>query len=383
MNVMFQKSTEMWKQVASCMHAHYHLWGASELESLMKQKYPQFWDMYQNVRYPVMRVDIGRIVVLHAFGGIYADCDIFPNRSFYEQVQLAVQRVPEPKKENQKLPPTKKGCGSQPRTNGNYFLDMEVIVAAQGNPILIEFLDFMIQEIRNKPYAIKGRFWYTARMRYIWHTTGPRAMNRFFKQPEIAKKLKGLKFVECNFFRNTEMSQNEKQCLDVISNTSNSYFTDEHEIHVPVGAGDGQIPLVGNPRRMNGKRSARAFVIHRQVGHSQDVTVPIADAAPSPQGGSPSANLHAEGEGCDGDGLARAGCVLIPVSELVDRRNDRDRLIELRAWFAANMNSVSTQCVLNDMLPRLREWVTEGHQFRRDLISSPAPTPKRTKLNLG
>ena len=60
------------------MSAHYHLWIADEVESLVKQRYPQYWDMYSSVRYPVMRCDIGRLIIILAYGGLYADLDTKP-----------------------------------------------------------------------------------------------------------------------------------------------------------------------------------------------------------------------------------------------------------------------------------------------------------------
>ena len=70
MSKLFQTSNRMWKEVAAGMGAQYHLWNAAEVESLVKQRYPEFWDMYRGVRYPIMRADIGRLVVLHNYGGM-------------------------------------------------------------------------------------------------------------------------------------------------------------------------------------------------------------------------------------------------------------------------------------------------------------------------
>jgi len=376
MNAMFQKSTEMWKQVASDMDAHYHLWSASDLEALLKQRYPQYWDMYKNVRYPVMRVDIGRILILHAFGGIYADCDIFPNRSFYEQVELAVQRVPEIKEKKKTLPSAKKGRGSQPRTTCDYFIDMEVIVAAQGNPILLELLDFILQEITRTKYKTKDDIYYTWRMRYIWQTTGPRAMARFFKRHDIAPKVAGLKFLECNHFKNTEMIQNEKRCLDVISNISNSYFTDKHEIHVPVGEGDAQIPLVHTRRRMHGKKRARAMVVQLYVAPSQEKSLPSADDATSTQGGPQSAklkngerenstgvdaiNVH-DGE-CGGVNMPSSAheSIVVSMNHVREVAKDREHLRELRAYIANHNRTIAVQLMLEDVSEELKGWLTEG-----------------------
>ena len=93
MSALFQESHRRWSDVAAGMGAQYHLWNADELESLVKQRYPQLWDMYCGVRCPIMRSDIGRIVVIHAYGGLYADLDIYPNRTWYEQSSFTLPRV--------------------------------------------------------------------------------------------------------------------------------------------------------------------------------------------------------------------------------------------------------------------------------------------------
>ena len=75
------------------MGAQHHLWSADELDALIKQKYPQFWPTYCNVPFSVMRADIGRIAILHSYGGLYADLDVYPNRETYAAATLAIRKV--------------------------------------------------------------------------------------------------------------------------------------------------------------------------------------------------------------------------------------------------------------------------------------------------
>jgi len=394
MNAMFQKSTSMWKHVAAGMNAHYHMWDANELESLVKQKYAQYWDLYQNVRYPVMRVDIGRFLILHAYGGLYADCDIFPNRSYYEQAQLAVQRVPEPKNNKKPRLSTKKA---------DHYLDMEVVVATQGNPILLELVDFMVNEIASKPYKSPLSFWYSARMRYIWQTTGPRAMARFFKQPEIAPKLNGMRHLECNHFSSTEMSHSETRFFDVFSLQSNSYFTDVHEIRVPVGQGDAQMPLVYKTRRMFGKSVAYALRVSSSfAAPSQAAAVPIADVASSKDAALPigdAASTHDDVAGADADADA-IRCMAPSQARIIDglkhdldeahgiidsfraeRNEDRDRALEFKKHFRKTRHSVSEQVVLSSMPDKVRAWLIEGWEEEYARSSGSVPSTPHKKMS--
>ena len=41
-----------------------------------------------------MRVDIGRVMILHRYGGLYSDLDVIPNRSSYAQTPFASCMVP-------------------------------------------------------------------------------------------------------------------------------------------------------------------------------------------------------------------------------------------------------------------------------------------------
>jgi mannosyltransferase OCH1-like enzyme len=90
MSELFQRSKAAWQQVAADMGATYILWSADEIDTMVREHYPQIWDMYTTVRYPIMRADIGRVAILHRYGGLYSDLDVFPNRSEFEQAWLAV-----------------------------------------------------------------------------------------------------------------------------------------------------------------------------------------------------------------------------------------------------------------------------------------------------
>ena len=93
MPFLFQNSQRRWRELARQMGAQYHLWSADEVEALMKKHFPQFWAMYKGVPFPVMRVDIARICILHHYGGMYIDLDVFPNCESFAQVPLAVQKA--------------------------------------------------------------------------------------------------------------------------------------------------------------------------------------------------------------------------------------------------------------------------------------------------
>ena len=120
---LFKKSEHAWHEHARQNGATHKRWDVDEIDQLVRKHLsPEQFEHYEKVRYPIMRADIARFVVLFACGGLYADLDTFPMRSKFEQVSF--------------------GCARMPNRTGSKFVpEMEVIVATAGNPILMEFVD--------------------------------------------------------------------------------------------------------------------------------------------------------------------------------------------------------------------------------------------------
>ncbi len=68
------------------------------------------------------------------------------------------------------------------------------------------------------------------------------------------------------------MTQTGRRFFDVISHLSNSYFTDKHEILVPVGQGDAELPPVPTKvTRLDLAPSQEEAGVRPDVGPSQEV----------------------------------------------------------------------------------------------------------------
>ena len=122
------------------------MWDADEVDTLIRTHYAFLWETYKDVRYSVMRADVGRAAVLHRYEGLYSDLDVFPNRCSYRQVPFAVRMRP-----SRLTKP-----GSQPT-----FLDMEVIVGNANHPMLLKWLHFMVSEIAR--FKFDHGFWRVAK----------------------------------------------------------------------------------------------------------------------------------------------------------------------------------------------------------------------------
>ena len=55
-------------------------WDKKACESLVKSFYPEHWDMYRKYKHEIQRCDVIRYMILHRYGGWYADMDYFCNR---------------------------------------------------------------------------------------------------------------------------------------------------------------------------------------------------------------------------------------------------------------------------------------------------------------
>jgi hypothetical protein len=53
----------------------YRLWTDADLANLVESRFSEYRDLYHGYRLPIMRADLGRYLVLKAFGGLYADLD--------------------------------------------------------------------------------------------------------------------------------------------------------------------------------------------------------------------------------------------------------------------------------------------------------------------
>jgi len=355
MSSLFAACREKWEEVAERMSAHYHLWNADELEALVKHKYPQYWDMYVDVRYPVMRCDIGRIIILHAYGGLYADLDTEPNRHWYEQVELALPRIKLPRKTGLSAKDKRESNHTNAIDDKDSWLDMEVIVGTRGNDFFIRWLNYISQEISNKNYK-GGGFWATAKMRYIYHTTGPKCMNRFLRLACNAEWLaaKPLHYLQCNHFKDAgELTAQNKRGFDVISYESNSYFTDEHEIHVPVGDGDTPIPQMLIYRRMRSK-VASGSATSRVKNNDAPVARSQEDASTPAQREEAASSASSTAAAREIATLTLQNQTLVHELAACKARED-----QLKRHFQTYKNSVSTRIILEDMPADLACWLKQ------------------------
>jgi mannosyltransferase OCH1-like enzyme len=69
-----ERSAASW----SAMHPtwEYRLWNAASLDAFVHDQYPDVWNLYRGYPELIQRVDAARYMLLHYFGGVYADVDV-------------------------------------------------------------------------------------------------------------------------------------------------------------------------------------------------------------------------------------------------------------------------------------------------------------------
>ena len=141
----------------------YILWNKSMCDIFVSENYPEYEELYNNVRYKIMKVDIVRFLILHKHGGLYMDMDCVPKLISVKENDFKIAYKVAPKRKH---------------------YEMEIIQSFKGNKLLLEFLDYVKTQIEEKN---KIEIYKTWKARYVYHTTGPYSLNRFLKNKYVDK----------------------------------------------------------------------------------------------------------------------------------------------------------------------------------------------------
>ncbi len=59
------------------------MWTDEDLDNLIKNDFPYFYDIYKGYDVNIKRIDMARYFILYKYGGIYADMDYICFKNFY------------------------------------------------------------------------------------------------------------------------------------------------------------------------------------------------------------------------------------------------------------------------------------------------------------
>lgn len=68
-------------------------WNDEDIDKIVEEFYPQYLDVYNMFPLHIMKVDFARFCILHKYGGIYADLDVFCYKNFYDFLEKDVYFV--------------------------------------------------------------------------------------------------------------------------------------------------------------------------------------------------------------------------------------------------------------------------------------------------
>ncbi len=65
----------------------YKIWYDDELHKIIEESYPQYLEMFNAFPRHILKIDFARFCILHKYGGIYADLDIYCYKNFYKHLK--------------------------------------------------------------------------------------------------------------------------------------------------------------------------------------------------------------------------------------------------------------------------------------------------------
>jgi mannosyltransferase OCH1-like enzyme len=151
---IWKKSRPSWLKKFPQPEYRHIFWDNDMILELIKNEYPWLLEFYNNQRYDIIRYDLARIVMLHKYGGIYADLDFEIYTNFYDNLpQDQVSVVESPHKDNEEH-------------------QNSLMVSPPGHPFWIE----MIKDIINNeiPQSVEWK--------YVLSAAGPIRLDRNIAQ---------------------------------------------------------------------------------------------------------------------------------------------------------------------------------------------------------
>ena len=122
-NVVWHECQESWFEKFPSPEYEYKMWTDEDLDSLIKNDFPWFYDIYINYKENIKRFDIARYFILYKYGGIYADMDYMCMKNFYDL-----------------LHPNKVSIPRSPHTN-NEFIQNALMVSNKNNNFWLKVID--------------------------------------------------------------------------------------------------------------------------------------------------------------------------------------------------------------------------------------------------
>lgn len=92
-NPVWDKCHESWKTHFSEDEFEHVMWNDDDIDNLVKEKYPEYYDDYKSFPLHILQVDFVRNCILDQYGGIYVDMDVYCYQNFFSELKKEVVLV--------------------------------------------------------------------------------------------------------------------------------------------------------------------------------------------------------------------------------------------------------------------------------------------------
>tara|TARA_R110000803_G_scaffold59897_1_gene118895 strand:- start:965 stop:1609 length:645 start_codon:yes stop_codon:yes gene_type:complete len=186
---VFKKNVKLTFEFCKEYGYDYKMWNLRDCEQLICEHYPEYICLWQEFRYPIMKADFIRYLILYHYGGWYIDCDVYP-----------IQKLNSLEHFSECFTTWSNDVHKKPYN--------AVMYSSKNNPLFIEIMKEVEKRVIEKQ-AIKQ--YDTWKGRLVFQTTGHHMLASVVPKSSILDLL---------------LIHNEKKDLYVTS--SNPYFYDEN-----------------------------------------------------------------------------------------------------------------------------------------------------------
>jgi len=169
------------------------LWDLSDLDVFVQRTYPEYYNVYKNLPHNISKIDVAKILLLHHYGGIYCDMDLFCHKNFEHLLQQKLYLV----EEADKIFVEKNNTFLKLSTKFSNFL---MVSREKNNQIWITIVESMFQKIKHLPYYNYNK------EKYVLSTTGPVAIEEILVEKNLLKEFDVL---PCRLFNRVDGDNGE------------------------------------------------------------------------------------------------------------------------------------------------------------------------------
>lgn len=153
---------------------HRHEWNKKECIEFVNSFYPEYKELLNGYRYEIQRCDVLRYLILHRYGGWYADMDYYCNKSVDEALYIYTNDIYFVQSPNSVI-----GQESDHVSNS--------LMYSKAGHFFWKKLMLELENNKNPPY-------YYSKHLAVMFTTGPGILNRVYNRYKYQYKLKSLPY---------------------------------------------------------------------------------------------------------------------------------------------------------------------------------------------